>query len=82
MQQEMLPAGRGQANPTRCQYAQHVAVRKQCYVAFGRTHSGDHAVRPCAHLLRASPPGHPSRKISQPGAVSWICLGVSPSYLP
>ena len=27
----------------------------------------------------ASPPGHPSRKFSQPGAASLICLGVSPS---
>ena len=30
----------------------------------------------------ASPPGHPSLKINQPGAISSICLGVSPSYLP
>src|SRR5262245_58101055 len=33
-------------------------------------------------LSAARGPGHPSRKISQSGATSWICSGVSPSYSP
>ena len=82
IQQEVVPAARGQPEPARREHAQHVSVREERDVTLGRARPGNHPIGPRADLLRVSPPGHPSRKISQPGACSWICLGVSPSYCP
>ena len=83
IEQEMLAAAGRQPDPARHQDAQHVAVREQRDVAIrqrGPARSRDrHGRQLCSGV---SPPGHPSRKTSQPGRDWWICAVVTPSYSP
>jgi len=74
----MLASAGGQPDPPCHQGAQHVSVGKQRNVAIGTPRSRNHPIHPRTHLLWHLT----ARKISQPGAISWICFGVSPSYLP
>ena len=79
----MLAGARRQPQPARHQHPQHVAVGEQRDVALDAARA-----RAITRSTRAptsagvSPPGQPSRKMSQPGAVAWICAGVRPSYFP
>ena len=82
IEQEVLSGTRRQPDPARHQYAQHVSVREQGDVALHGARPSDHSINPPPTCSGISPPGHPSRKISQPGTSSWICLGVRPSYSP
>jgi hypothetical protein len=73
-------AGRKQADPARGD-AQNVSVREQQDVAVEGVPSRDHTRSTLAPTCSGiSPPGHPSRKISQAGVTSWMSWGVFPSY--
>jgi hypothetical protein len=82
VQQQVLTVARRQPDPARDKDAERVSVRKQCDVTAGRAGPGNHPVHSCTNLFGRLASLHLSRKTNQPGAISWICLGVSPSYLP
>jgi len=70
IEQEMLPGGGRQPDPPRSEHAQDVTVRKQRDVAFGCARRAMTRSTGAPTCSGASPPGHPSRNISQPGALS------------
>ena len=77
----MLTATCRQPNPARREHAQHVSVGEQHDVTGEGARPGYHPIDPGAHLL-----GRLAARTSIPedesGATSWICFGVSPSYIP
>ena len=48
----MLPGARRESDPASGQHAQHMTVREQRHIAADGAGASDHAIDPCAHLLR------------------------------
>ena len=83
IQQEMLPAAReaARASAPRARAARGRARTARRRLGAPRARAITRSTR-APTCSGASPPGQPSRKISQSGAAARICLAVRPSYAP
>ena len=81
-QQEQPAVGNRQAQPSRRQHAEEVAVTEQDRPALDGAEPGDDAIGSRATSSTDSPPGAPSRNRSQSGRILRISAVVSPSNWP